>query len=833
VQTIRPPTDLPTIVNPVTIDGYSQPGSRPNTLAVGDDAILLIELDGAAAGPGVNGLFSSGSSFTIRGLVINRFSSSGIFYSGSGTANIKGNYIGTDAAGEAALPNGGAGVVVSSGSFEPTIGDTTPGGRNVISGNANVGILLSASGSMVAGNYIGTDASGKLALGNGVGDAGVLILTGSQNYVERNVISGNTGPGVFIGASSANQIISDLIGVGADGVTPLGNQDGVVISSGSGNRIVADPPGSGVIAYSARTGVVILPAATGNSILYYRIFGNGGLGIDLGNDGVTPNHPTSPTPGPNHFQNYPVLVSAASLTAFTSAISGYLESTPNHSFFVNLFANPAPDPSRHGQGETLLGTGFVQTDATGLATFSTQLPNPIPTAWVVSATATDMATGDTSEFSGLNVAPVVVAPVAVSTTENIPYAFGPAAFNVSDVDGAPVQQVTVTVTAGVLDLGSAAGLVVAGNGTNTLTLLGTLAALNAGLDTLIYVPSPGVVAQDTLTIIDNDQAYPALGGPLTDSATTLIDIHRPSPPPADLVVTKLASPMTVTTGQPVTYTVAVANRGPGASRNVVLSDRLPDGFVLASATSSAGTVQVGGQTILVSLPELAAGGSLTLTVVATPSVVGTFVDVASVADATDSPVTGDRQAMAAVVVTPPPLVPATVTSLSRYGFHNQPTALALAFSAPLDPATAQDLRNYQLVLLGAHNRPVRAIPIAAASYLAAQQAVVLQFPQLLALHARYRLTVNGSTPGGVADATGRLIDGAGTGQPGSDYVKTFGPEILVNSNPPTTSAAQLRLIQREVAAVLAREQAAARRTAAVDAALARLGTHSAAHRARH
>jgi hypothetical protein len=184
-----------------------------------------------------------------------------------------------------------------------------------------------------------------------------------------------------------------------------------------------------------------------------------------------------------------------------------------------------------------------------------------------------------------------------------------------------------------------------------------------------------------------------------------------------------------------------------------------------------------------------------------------------------------------------PVAPPSVTSLKRLGFHDQPTALVLSFSATLDPTTAQDVRNYQLVQLTL-GPPGRVIPIASATYDPATNTVTLRFSERLALHTRYRLTVNGSTPGGVTGASGLLIDGAGTGSPGSNYVRTFGPEILVNSNPPSTSVAQARYIAREVAGVLAREarQAAAQaklRHAAVDAALPHLKVHKAATHAVH
>ena len=82
----------------------------------------------------------------------------------------------------------------------------------------------------------------------------------------------------------------------------------------------------------------------------------------------------------------------------------------------------------------------------------------------------------------------------------------------------------------------------------------------------------------------------------------------------------------------------------------------------------------------------------------------------------------------------------------------------------------------------AHGRPGRRIPIAAAVYNPFNLTVTLYPDQLVYLYARYRLVVNGSTPTGVAGTSGVLIDGAGTGRPGSDYVRDFGPEILAGPN---------------------------------------------------
>ena len=109
VKTITPASELPEITTPTLIDGYTQPGASANTLDVGDNAVLLIELDGTNAGATASGLTISATApgCTIKGLVVNRFS--GDFESGiavfSSNVKIEGNFLGSNAGGTAALGN--------------------------------------------------------------------------------------------------------------------------------------------------------------------------------------------------------------------------------------------------------------------------------------------------------------------------------------------------------------------------------------------------------------------------------------------------------------------------------------------------------------------------------------------------------------------------------------------------------------------------------------------------------------------------------------------------------------------------------------------------------
>src|SRR5262249_25480819 len=131
---------------------------------------------------------------------------------------------------------------------------------------------------------------------------------------------------------------------------------------------------------------------------YNSISGNTRLGIDLGNDGVTANTPGTHPSGPNLWQNYPVLTSVVAAGS-NKTVSGYLDSTPNTTFLIQVFANARPDHSGDGQGQYFLGETQVTSNANGHATFHLTY-TPIAGAPFLSATATDdSGYGSTSEFS--------------------------------------------------------------------------------------------------------------------------------------------------------------------------------------------------------------------------------------------------------------------------------------------------------------------------------------------------------------------------------------------------------------------------------------------------
>jgi hypothetical protein len=144
VRSIGLLTPLPSISEPLTIDGYSQSGASPNTLAIGNNAVLLVELSGDLATPGPGLDIAAGQSL-VRGLVINGFAGPGIHIHSAGQNVIEGNFIGTDASGAVARPNQAQGIFILL-SPQNRIGGDGPEARNVISANASHGIEIFGSG---------------------------------------------------------------------------------------------------------------------------------------------------------------------------------------------------------------------------------------------------------------------------------------------------------------------------------------------------------------------------------------------------------------------------------------------------------------------------------------------------------------------------------------------------------------------------------------------------------------------------------------------------------------------------------------------------------------
>ncbi|MEX0879782.1 MAG: S-layer homology domain-containing protein [Thermoanaerobaculia bacterium] len=356
VHTITPATQLPQISNPVVIDGYSQPGASPNTDPNGFNGTLLIEISGAASAENQNGLNIGAGGSTVRGLVINRFTGlsagagNAIFLFSGGGNSIEGNFLGTDPGGTIAQGNEDDAIIL--GSPNNVIGGTTPGARNVISAHGRAALFILTSGNVIQGNFIGTQRDGLSPLGNlqGLGSAGI---GGANN----NTIGGTA-------AGAANVIAFNAI-------------RGYAGESAAGN---------------------------GNAIRGNSIHDNGTLGIDLF-EGAGPNFndPLDADLGANNLQNFPIfkLVEHLGPTgAGSTRMVGKFNSAASTTFDLDFYSNPACSnfPREFVEGETWLGTSPVTTDGNGDAAFDVTLPVQTEAGARISATATD-PDGNTSEFS--------------------------------------------------------------------------------------------------------------------------------------------------------------------------------------------------------------------------------------------------------------------------------------------------------------------------------------------------------------------------------------------------------------------------------------------------
>ena len=316
---------------------------------------------------------------------------------GAAFALIQDNWIGVSEDGSAAAPNQHGILITGDVSGLQIMG-------NLISGNLNDGIRISASGGghRISGNQIGLDASGMLALPNQsqgiyiLDDTGANIIGASAEFnAPGNYISGNLGFGILVDNSDQTQINLNMIGLATDNLTPLGNgyagislensqdhavgtygdpgsqrifangEHGIDMNAvqysqiGAGNQIT-DNQTDGIynfagqnnlinphlVRHNGGSGIHISGATAYNiSVIPTAVYGNAGLPIDFGPEGLEPNDPGDTDDGPNHYLNYPeVTIIAGKLITGTVCAD----------CFVAIYQTYA-DPDQNGGG------GFIRT----------------------------------------------------------------------------------------------------------------------------------------------------------------------------------------------------------------------------------------------------------------------------------------------------------------------------------------------------------------------------------------------------------------------------------------------------------------------------------------
>ena len=293
VHEIQPATALPPVTDSVRIDGTTQPGYA---------GAPLIQLDGALAGTGANGLTINASNCTVLGLDVTHFKADGIFVQGSSNV-IQSNYIGTDPTGTKGQGNGSYGVEISPSSKSNLVGTNGDGindvaERNLLSGNGQSGVRITGTGAnqnVVAGDYIGTDVTGTVRIGNG--RDGVTVELGAQSNLigtngnsvndtgERNLIAGNRDAGVAIinTGTNLNVVAGNFIGTNVAGSAALPNgSHGVIIFKGAASNRVGtngtdkDLAGErNVISGNSLNGVYIEDSGTSSNVVAGNYIGTG------------------------------------------------------------------------------------------------------------------------------------------------------------------------------------------------------------------------------------------------------------------------------------------------------------------------------------------------------------------------------------------------------------------------------------------------------------------------------------------------------------------------------------------------------------------------------
>lgn len=681
-QTIRLNAALAPLVRPVVIDGRSQPGYDGfplirldgSSLAPGTDGLVVaggnsliaglvvtgfpgagimlagasgnlvessyvgVDPSGGRASANGEGVLILGSSYnTIGG------ASAGNLISGNLGAGIRiasaggeslgnriiGNRIGTDSEGETALGNRTGGVLIAGGGGNHLAG-------NLISGNRGAGITLTGrtADNAIVGNVIGLTADGARRLGN-LGD-GVLIDSAPGNQIgglstdQANQISGNQGSGVRTRNDSAGLVVQgNQIGTDASGSRALGNLgDGVTLGT-SRNLIGGESSGAGnVIAHngvgSVGSGVRLVGQVDGNAILSNAIYDNADLGINLGH-GPTPNRVPDNEPGPNNWQNYPVL-SSAFLDGTTAKATAQLHAAPSRTYLIQLFQSDRPDASGFGEGQRPIGSLRVSTDAKGLATFTIEAPSTLAGGYL-SATATD-PDGNTSEFSNALPA-VLLADLSVSmkatpdrAEPGAPITFTATVTNRGNLNAnRVVLSAAFPSTASLVSVQATRGETVLDAGSTVLAKVGSLAPGESVVLNIVVRSSTdfqGGLVGTVRATLDETDARPD-DNEARASVLIVPPVVVPPAEPLELSLT-IRPPTEVYEQSTFQYALVIANTSSRDASGVSVASALPPGLEFVSASTSWGAeAALDSGRVVAALENLAAGESATLTVLVRPT----------------------------------------------------------------------------------------------------------------------------------------------------------------------------------------------------------------------
>lgn len=339
----------------LTIAGDSQPGGAAGHPSIVIDGYQVYEAPGLS-----NGLTITSAQNSIRGLTLVSFYDDAIVIDGPAAAlnQVAGCYVGVGAAGGPAAAASYFGIEIRNGAHDNLIGGASPAARNLIGGNEHSGILVQGAGTRantIANNWIGTDASGQARLANKV--AGIMISGGARDTLvgganQGNLVSGND-IGVYLDGAVDTTVAGNVIGLAADGHTPLGNQSGgvFVVRGAQNNRIGGPSPvlrnvisGNGAVATAFGQGIYMSDTSTtGNLVL-----GNY-IGTDTSGNGPAGNYRQGLliTAGAQANQVGDTTAAAGNVIAY-NGLGGIRIDAPNNRVLGNLIGVGADGHTRLG-----------------------------------------------------------------------------------------------------------------------------------------------------------------------------------------------------------------------------------------------------------------------------------------------------------------------------------------------------------------------------------------------------------------------------------------------------------------------------------------------------
>jgi hypothetical protein len=820
---------LPAITSRVILNGYSQPGASRNTNGPGltDNAVLNVEIDGTNAGSGANGLVITAGGSTIQGLVIANFGTqssgtggNGIVLKTAGSNLVAGNFIGTNSAGTAGTSIAGDDVLIESGSSGNTVGGLATGARNVLVNNNAGGSSLGASvdvegtsGNLVVGNFLGTDATGTKSLAGGTDSMGILIAAGATNNTvggitaaARNLISGNKGTGIQIGtsndvsATSGNVVAGNYVGTDVTGLLPLGNGSGsnptgdgvdLIGALSINNTIGGSVAAAGnLIAGNAYDGIYLDSA--NNDTLEFNLIGadaaknftnasvgNTEYGIELDNAAqitVAKNLVVNNRTGGiglfwaqtahDLISNNEIILNDGNGILFCScgdggsAIYGNLIGTDS-SGTVNL--GNKGDGIDIGTANNTIGglaaglanvIAFNTKAGVGLEQLNTDTGNTLSANSIYSNQTLGIDLGGSGIPLKNNAAGSQVGP---NHLLNYPVLTSASASSVSTtITGSLMGPAGQTFT--IQFFANTAGDPSSYGQGQTYVGFTTVKTDTSGNANFAFV-TPSNIGGQLLSATATDP-----GGDTSEFAKN-IPVHGAILVSPIVTTTSLAvGPSPSSDSQEISLTATVA----GADGSVPAGD--VTFFANGQALGQAVPLHlVNGQNTAIFTTTLSAPGSYTITAQYGGDSTHAGSSSTAVNDVVGNPV-------APIVVGP------AVASVEWVGNRNTSTTIVIQFNQALDLEHAQATTNYTILSTNMHGRfgkGSKRVIVKSAVYNAADETVTLHTSRPLNVRQRYQLTVNGTSPGGVSDMGGIMLDAATSNHHGINYVAILNRQDFV------------------------------------------------------